>query len=226
MNQSKPVIIFDVNETLMDLAPLRIKINNLLDSRKGFQIWFGMLLQYSLVDNCTANYHDFSELAGATLDMAAAALNVTIKEKDKKKALQTITQLSAYKDVPKGLQLLRDSGFRMATLTNSPTETLSAQLQSAKLTRFFDSTLSIDTIKKYKPSLETYRWAAEQLSVNISNTILVAAHGWDIAGALQAGMQAAFIEREGQSLYPLSPRPGLIAKDILDFAKKIIAHYS
>ncbi len=66
--------------------------------------------------------------------------------------------------------------------------------------------------------METYKWAAEQLSINISDAILVAAHGWDVAGALQAGMQAAFIERKGQSLYPLAPKPGFKAKDIVDVA--------
>ena len=226
MNQTKPVIIFDVNETLMDMTPLKKKINVLLDSGKGFRIWFGMLLHYSLVDNSTNNYHDFSELANATLDMAAVALNVTIKNKDKNEALQTIKQLSAYNDVLKGLQLLKDNGFRLATLTNSAPATLSAQLQSGKITRFFDATLSIDAIKKYKPALETYKWAAKQLSVNISEAILVAAHGWDVAGALQAGMQAAFIKRKGQSLYPLSLKPGFIAKDIVDVANQIIAHYN
>ncbi len=63
------------------------------------------------------------------------------------------------------------------------------------------------------------------MSVNVSDAMLVAAHGWDIAGALQAGMQAAFIEREGQSLYPLSPKPAFTGKDLVEIANKIIAHY-
>ena len=221
----KPVIIFDVNETLLDMSPLKKKINTLLKSSKGFRIWFGMLLQYSLVDNCTNNYHDFSTIAAAALDMAAKALNVAIAENEKKDALQTLKNLSAYEDVPKGLQLLKDNNFRLATLTNSPTATLFAQLENAKLTPYFEATLSIDTIKKYKPAVETYKWAADQLSVNITETLLVAAHGWDIAGALQAGMQTAFVEREGQSLYPLSPKPSFIAKDIVDIANKLIDHY-
>ena len=225
MNTTKPVIIFDVNETLLDMTPLKKKINALLDSNKGFRIWFGMLLHYSLVDNCTNNYHNFTDLADATLEMAAKALKADVAPEKRKEALQTIKQLTAYDDVPNGLQLLKDEGFRLATLTNSPPATLSAQLQSGKISRFFDATLSIDAIKKYKPALETYRWAADQLSVNISDAILVAAHGWDVAGALQAGMQAAFIERKGQSLYPLSPKPAFIAKNVTDFAKQMIAHY-
>ena len=226
MNKNNlPVILFDVNETLLDMSALKKKINSLLGSSKGFRIWFGMLLQYSLVDNCTNNYHDFSAIADAALDMAAKALKVEIDQKEKKDALQTIKELSAYDDVPKGLQLLKDNGFRLATLTNSPATTLSAQLQHTKLTEYFEATLSVDAIRKYKPDLETYKWAAKQLSVNVSDAMLVAAHGWDIAGALQAGMQAAFIEREGQSLYPLSPKPGFTGKELVEIANKIIAHY-
>lgn len=226
MNKSNlPVILFDVNETLLDMSALKKKINSLLNSSKGFRIWFGMLLHYSLVDNCTNNYHDFSAIAEATLDMAAKALEAEIDQKEKKEALQTIKELSAYDDVPKGLKQLKENGFRLATLTNSPLPTLTAQLQSAKLTEYFEATLSIDRIKKYKPALETYQWAAKQLSVTVSDVVLVAAHGWDIAGALQAGLQAAFIERKGQSLYPLSPKPAFTGKDLTKIASQIIAYY-
>lgn len=177
MNTKPSVILFDVNETLLDMSPLKKKINTLLNSPKGFQIWFGMLLQYSLVDNCTDNYHDFSAIADATLDMAAKTLEVSLKDKEKKEALEIIKELSAFDDVPKGLMQLKDNGFRLATLTNSPLATLTAQLHSAQLTEYFEATLSIDSIKKYKPALETYQWAAKQLSVNISEVMLVAAHG-------------------------------------------------
>ncbi|MBC7653580.1 MAG: haloacid dehalogenase type II [Oligoflexus sp.] len=224
-NNNLPLIVFDVNETLLDMSILKSKINSLLENSKGFRIWFGMLLQYSLVDNCTNNYHDFSAIADATLDMAAQALKTEVDEKKKKTTLATIKELTAYQDVPKGLQLLKENGFRLITLTNSPLATLNAQMQHAKLTQYFEATLSIDSIKKYKPALETYQWAVGQMSVNISDSILVAAHGWDIAGALQAGMQAAFIEREGQSLYPIAPKPQFIGKNLIEVSNSIIAHY-
>jgi 2-haloacid dehalogenase len=221
-----PLIVFDVNETLLDMAALKSKINSLLGSNKGFGVWFEMLLHYSLVDNCTNNYHNFTHLADATLEMAVKALKADVTPKERKEALQTIRKLSAYDDVPKGLQLLKENGFRLCTLTNSPSATLTSQMQHSKLTEYFEATLSIDTINKYKPALETYTWATEQLSVNVSDAVLVAAHGWDIAGALRAGMQAAFIEREGQSLYPLAPKPQFIGKNLIEVSNSIIAHYS
>ncbi len=224
-HKTLPLIVFDVNETLLDMSVLKNKINTLLGSSKGFRIWFGILLQYSLVDNCTGSYHDFVTIANPALDMAAKVLNTVLDENEKKTALATIKKLPAHTDVPEGLQLLKENGFRLATLTNSPSATLKEQLQYAKLTDYFEATLSIDTIKKYKPALETYKWATEQLSVNVADALMVAAHGWDIAGALEAGMQAAFIEREGQSLYSLAPKPQFIGKNLMDVSKSIIAHY-
>ena len=222
MKVIKPaVILFDVNETLLDMTPLKKKINFLLGSREGFKIWFGMLLQYSLVDNCTNNYHDFVTIADATLGMAAEGLKKSITKMQKKEALSTLKKLSAYPDVPIGLKILKENGFRLATLTNSPVATLKAQLKYASLTKYFEASLSIDTISKYKPALETYQWAAKQLSVDIAEVMLVAAHGWDIAGALQAGLQAAFIQRKGQSLYPLSPSPQIKGKNLVEVVQKI-----
>ena len=215
------VILFDVNKTLLDMTPLKKKINSLLGSSKGFKIWFGMLLQYSLVDNCTNSYHDFTTIADATLVMAANGFKKSITASQKKDALSTIKKLSAYPDVATALQTLKANGFRLATLTNSPAATLKAQLKYAGLTKYFDANLSVDTIGKYKPALETYQWAAKQLSIDIAQVMLVAAHGWDIAGALQAGMQAAFIQRKGQSLYPLAPRPQIEGENLGEVVQKI-----
>lgn len=86
-NHQPSVILFDVNETLLNMIPLKKKINNLLDSGKGFSIWFGMLLQYSLVDNCIHQYHDFPSIADASSEMAAKSLEKTLDEKEKKAAL-------------------------------------------------------------------------------------------------------------------------------------------
>ena len=221
-NKRPSVILFDVNETLMDMSPLKKKVNDMLDSKRGFRIWFGMLLQYSLVDNCTGQYHDFSTISDATLDMAAKALEKEIEGDEKKEALALMKKLSAYADVEKGLKLLKEAGFRLATLTNSPMPTLTAQLQHSGLTTYFEATLSIDAVQKYKPAPESYQYAARTLGVSTSEIIMVAAHGWDIAGAMQAGLQAAFIERKGQSLYPLALKPQFVCKNLVDFANAII----
>ncbi|MFT5964615.1 MAG: 2-haloacid dehalogenase [Flavobacterium sp.] len=224
-NRRKPVIVFDVNETLLDMAPLKTNINTLLEEPQAFRIWFGMVLHYSLVENCTDQYHDFSTIAEAVLKMSAASLNKTVSDEDMKKALSAIKSLKAYPDVEKGLTLLKENGFRLATLTNSPENALKEQLINSNLTDHFEQALSINAIEKYKPLAETYLWAAKKLGVKPEEIIMIAAHGWDLAGATNAGLAIGFIAREGQSLYTLSKKPDFEASDILEMAEKLVATY-
>ena len=219
---TKPkVILFDVNETLLDMTPVKKKVNSVLDSKRGFRIWFGMLLQYSLVDNCTGDYHDFTQIGGAALQMAAAALEEEIDEDEKAEVLTLMNSLEPYPDVEEGLQQLKDAGFRLATLTNSTQETQLKQMQTAKLEKYFEALLSVDAVRKYKPASESYHYAVQTLGVAPQDVLLVAAHSWDIAGATAAGMHAAFIKRKGQSLYPLAPLPAFEAKNLTDLATQL-----
>ncbi len=219
------VIIFDINETLLDLSPLRKKVNSLLDSNKGFLLWFEMLLHHSLVANEIADYKDFITIGGATLEMAARVLETELDRGDKEKVASLFQKLPPHPDVEKGLQKLQAAGLRLATLTNATTATLTSQLAFAGLDDYFELSLSVDIIKKYKPSLETYRWAAAKMGVAPEQVIFVAAHGWDVAGAMQAGMQAAYIQRKGQSLYPLAPAPAFVEKDLVRVADSILKKY-
>jgi len=225
-NDQKPVILFDVNETLLDMSPLKERINSILDHPDALRIWFGLLLQYSLVANTTEQYHGFPAIADATLTMAAQSFGKTPDKETQRTTLSLMKQLNPYPDVEPGLQKLKASGFRLATLTNSPESVLNEQLTFAGIAGYFEARLSIDTICKYKPSLSTYWWAAEQLSVSKDHIILVAAHGWDIAGAAVAGLHTAFITRKGQSLYPLAGKPDFKEADLLSLAKSIELKYN
>jgi 2-haloacid dehalogenase len=223
-NSETSVIIFDVNETLLDMSPMKKKINSLLGSKRGFRIWFGLLLQYSLVENSTGEYHDFTTIANSTIDMAAKALKANIEEEEKTEALALMKQLPAYPDVEEGLEMLREAGFRLATLSNSSSSTLREQLHYSCLAGYFQEALSVDDVRKYKPSPEPYQYAAEKLGIQLNQAVMVAAHGWDIAGATHAGMKSAFVERKGQSLYSLASNPDFIGEDLVQIAELIIAN--
>jgi 2-haloacid dehalogenase len=226
VQKNKPVLVFDVNETLLDMTPLKKSVNGLLGNDQGFRIWFGMLLHYSIVSNSINEYHDFGTIAGATLAMAATSLSKTASEDEIIEALSPIKTLRAYPDVEKGLQLLKNHGFRLATLTNSPPHALKQQLINSNLTAYFEQALSIDSLKKYKPEAQTYLWAAKELAVEPKEMLMIAAHGWDLAGASHAGLATCFIAREGQSVYTLSNKPDFEANDILAMAEQLIAAFS
>ncbi|NVO83334.1 haloacid dehalogenase type II [Hymenobacter terrestris] len=217
------LLIFDVNETLLDLGKLQQAVNQEFKSETAFKQWFSLLLQYSLVDTVTGNYHNFGQIGDAALDMLAQALGQPARPASRKKELLAlIAELPPHPDVIPGLTALQQAGFRMVTLTNSPDATMRKQLAYAGLTGFFEQLISIDSLKCYKPHPTTYLSTCQQLQAAPAETMLVAAHGWDTAGAQLAGLQAAFITRPGQQTYPLAPTPTLTGSTLPAIARQLI----
>lgn len=222
---SAQVILFDVNETLLDMSKLKKALISAFNNKAAFHQWFGLLLQYSLVDTVTNTYHDFSTIGDAALDMTANMLQEKLlKSAEKLRILGLLKELPAHKDAPEGLKLLIDAGYSLVAFTNSPRAVLDQQLRYANIIHYFEQGLSVDDQRLYKPYLATYHTAARQAgAADPAAAILIAAHGWDIAGALQAGLQAGFIARKGQTLYPLAAPPTYQGKTLVEVAKQIIA---
>lgn len=222
MNTTPKLLIFDVNETLLDMSPLKQSVNEGLINENGFDIWFPTLLQYSLVETVTNNYKDFSEIAEATLKMSAHKLDIDLTEGQMKNILDPITKLSAYPEVYKALEKLKKNGFKLVALSNGKPQVVDDQLKFAEIHHFFDKVLSIEEVKNYKPHVSTYHCAYSLMNILPEDTMLIAAHGWDIAGAKRAGIQAAFIKRPGKSLYPLAIAPEIIGSNLMEITNSLL----
>lgn len=111
--------------------------------------------------------------------------------------------------------------MRLATLTNSPTAMMTAQLASTGLSGLFEVVVSWDDVRQPKPTPEPYLRAASRLGVPVAEVILVAAHGWDIAGVLSAGAQAVFVAGAGQELLPVGPHPRMSACDRVEAVDRL-----
>lgn len=219
----KKLIVFDVNETLLDLRALDPHFERTFGSASVRTSWFGLVLRNSLVATITGQYDDFGKIAGAALDMTAQLQNVTLSDENRNTIMGTIRSLPPHEDVIPGLEKLKNAGFHLFTLTNSPPRVVDAQLKNGNLTGYFEKSFSVDAIQKFKPDAEVYRMTAKELGVPPEQIRLVAAHDWDVAGALLAGCSAAFIARSGHVLNPAMPEPDITGKDLIEVADKIIA---
>lgn len=219
----KKMIVFDVNETLLDLRALDQEFERVFGDPTRRGNWFAQVLQNSMVATITGNYEDFGKIASAALDMTAQRDKIELSEPDRKAILGKIRSLPAHADVTTGLLRLQDAGFRLFTLTNSPPQVVEAQLENAGLSTYFERSLSVDAIRRFKPDAEVYKMAARELGVTVEAVRLVAAHDWDVAGALLAGCSAAFIARPGKVLNPLMPVPDIIGNDLIEVAERIVS---
>jgi 2-haloacid dehalogenase len=174
--------VFDVNETLLDLAALDPHFERAFGDPGAREGWFQQLIQSALVTIATGRYHQFGTIAKAALDTTATRHGVTLGEADKQAILQAMQELPPHPEVPAALGRLRDRGLRLAALTNSTGQVAQAQLANAGLAELFEQILSADQAGRLKPAPEPYRMAADALGVPVEQLWLVAAHGWDVAG--------------------------------------------
>jgi 2-haloacid dehalogenase len=224
--ETKPkVLFFDVNETLLDLTAMKKSVGTALGGRMELlPLWFTTMLQYSLVSTVASQYKDFGIIGAAALQMVAANNGIDLTESEAKEAiLGPIQSLPAHPEVKAALQQLRKAGYKLVSFTNSSNKGVETQFKNAGLTDFFDERLSVEDIGKFKPHSDTYAWAAKKMGVNSADCLLVAAHGWDIAGALWANWRGAFVSRPGAQLYPLAPKPEIIESDLQLVAERLIA---
>lgn len=217
------VIVFDVNETLLDVGALEPHFARAFGDGSVLREWFSTVLLYSEVSSLAGPYADFGAIGGAALDMTAASRRVSLSPGDRTQILGGMRSLPAHPDVRDGLRRLKDAGFRMVTLTNSAPAAVEQQLRHAGLTEFFERGFSVDAVRRFKPAPEPYRYVAKELRVETGALRMVAAHAWDIVGAMQAGCAAAFVARLGKVLYPLAPKPEIVGPDLRAVADQIIA---
>lgn len=217
------IILFDVNETLLDLSALRPQFGRIFGDEAALGEWFSQLLQSALVATVTHTYRDFGELALEGLELIAKRKDVSLSQRDKDAVFDTISSLPPHADVKPGLQRLREAGFTLAALTNSPYRVLGQQLNSAGLNEFFDQALSVDEVQLFKPHRQVYEMAAQKLGVGLNEIRMVAAHNWDTTGAIRAGAQAAFLARPGAVLGKLDETPSMVGSTLSELVEQIVA---
>ena len=217
------VLVFDVIETLLDLRALDPVFDAVLGDRAARQQWFQQMLQSALVATVTGAYRDFTQLGRAALEMTARRRGVELSPEDQQRILGTVRQLPPHTEVADGLARLRQAGFRMAALTNSTSEVAEAQLEHAGLRDFFEQALSADMARRLKPAREAYHLVAQRLGVQPGDLRMIAAHAWDVTGAMRAGCAAAFVARPSMVLDPAGEQPDIVGLDLLEVADAIIA---
>jgi 2-haloacid dehalogenase len=220
------VLVFDVNETLLDFDSLTPLFERVFGDRRIMRDWLGHLFMYSMTLTLSGLYVDFFTLGQGLLNMLADIHGVNATDRDIQRIKNGMLTMPAHPDVEDGLTLLRNNGFRLVTLTNSPLDPHGqSPLDHAGLSRFFERQFSVDACRAYKPAQQLYHYVAQELEVTASTCMMVAAHVWDDIGAQSAGFSSALIVRAGNA--PLSihglPQPRFIAPDLKSLAQRLIA---
>ena len=226
--KSPSVLIFDVNETLLDLESLDPIFEQAFGDKRVLREWFGQLVMYSMTVTLSGLYEDFFALGVGVFEMLGAIHMKSIRPSDVEALENGMMTMPAHPDVRDGLKRLKGAGFRLVTLTNSPPSADGkSPLSRAGLADYFERQFSIQTVRSYKPAQVVYRTVARELGVPPEACCMVASHVWDTIGAQSAGMAGALITRPGNAPLPVPglPQPNVIASDMLGLAAQMIARW-
>lgn len=220
---TKPdTLIFDVNETLLSLEPIKVKLEEVFGADPPVGEWFARMLHGSLVANEVGSYRHFDQIGVEALLTVAAKRGIDLKAENALEAVAVMRALPPHPEVYNSMERLFDADVRMVGLTNSSSEAAHAQIENAGLHIFLRRVFSVEEVGLFKPNAAPYRHVARSLGVPQEETMLVAAHDWDCAGALAAGAQAAFVKRPGVVWGLANDPPRLVVPDLAELADVVL----
>jgi 2-haloacid dehalogenase len=224
-NVGRPeVVVFDVNETLSDMAPLGARFTEIGAPESLMPTWFASLLR----DGFALTAVGVNESFGAIGEQVLRALLAPLKlNRDIDSAVRHVMEgffaLRLHPDVAPGLQLLVDAGVRLVTLTNGSTQLSERMFDEAGVAHHFERLLSVADAPAWKPARAAYEYAAQVCGTALESMLLVAVHPWDIDGAKRAGMRAAWIDRKGIPYPEHFTPPDITGRTLADVATTVVA---
>ncbi|MGA7325140.1 MAG: haloacid dehalogenase type II [Rhodomicrobium sp.] len=220
-----PLIVFDVNETLLDLQTMQPVFERIFSDKSAMRLWFDDLILYSTALTVAGCYVPFTDIGSAVMKMLADTRGIKIEDADKKELTDKFSTMPPYPEVPPALRKLRDAGFRLFTLTDNLLEIQTRQLEHGGIAGLFERRFSADGVKHHKPSRQAYAYVEKELGVEPPQLLLIACHTWDTLGAVAAGWGAALIKRPGNDVLGVGPQPQIAGNDLNEVADQLIARH-
>jgi 2-haloacid dehalogenase len=219
VTRRRPVVVaFDVNETLLDLAPVRAALVEADQPADLLRTVFARTLLIGVAAATTGTWCRFRDAFDAAL-----AQDSDLDSDARSRVADAFQELAPHPDVEPALRRLAEAGIPAVTLSHGSPGIASAGLRRGGIAPLVQRSLTSEDIRAWKPSREVYLWAAGSCDVEPARMALVAAHGWDVHGAQRAGLTGAWFPR-GERTYPhVYEPPHVLAEDIAGAVDALLA---
>ena len=217
-------LAFDIYGTLIDPHGVVDELTQHVGERaQEFSgIWRDKQLEYTFRRGLMGRYENFVVCTRQALDYTDSLLQTSLDESAKTALMQVYRMLPAYADVPASLQALADAGFRMFGFSNGVADAVSGLLEHARIDQYFEGVVSVDTLRTFKPNPEVYRHFIDVAATDAENCWLVSSNGFDVIGAVSAGMKAAWLQRSSAVVFdPWGIDATLVVHSLNELSEKI-----
>ena len=218
-----PCVVFDVNETLLDLETLEPTFERIFGDKLAMRLWFANLILYSAALTVAKAYVPFTDIADAVMKMLADVRGVKVSERDQKRLTEKFSTMPPHPEVAR----LRCRSCAPPGSGCSLSPTISSRCRNASSVTAESSICSRGAsaptaCHRHKPAPETYASVEKALGAKPSDFCLIASHTWDTLGAVAAGWQAALIKRPWNDVLGVGPQPQIVGLDLDDVADQLI----
>lgn len=183
--------------------------------------WRIRQFEYTWLRVAAKHYSDFWKVTEDALVFAAKMVKLELPDEKRRQLMESFLTLKPWSDVPPALKSLKESGIRLAFLSNFTPNMLNSCIKSSGLEGVFEYVLSTDQAKTYKPDPLAYQLGIDTFKLKRENILFAAFAGWDASGAKMFGYPTFWVNRLSLPNEELGVTPDGTGKTLTDLVNFI-----
>jgi 2-haloacid dehalogenase len=217
-------VVFDAYGTLFDVYSIQVLAEEFYPSKgadiavkwRDKQIEYTRLITQSDPHNASGSqyFRPFWELTRLSLEYTLDRLKLERKSGQIEKLMQQYAHLTPFSENLAVLQKIKAMGLTTAILSNGSVDMLTSAVKSAGMENVLDHLISVDPIRLFKTSPESYSLVQQSIPVNKDEVLFVSSNAWDALGATWFGFTTHWVNRQGLPFEALSPQPDFSGSDL------------
>jgi len=214
---------FDIYGTLIDPYGVTTKLAEYTDQSAEFaRIWRDKQLEYTFKRGLMRRYENFAVCTRNALDYTDGLLQTSLDEDAKQALMETYRVLPAFDDVADSLKVLKQAGFRLFGFSNGLQNAVEGLLEHAGIGEYFEGAVSVDDLQTFKPNPDVYHYFIKTTGSDTDNAWLVSSNPFDVQGAINIGMKAAWLQRSHNVVFdPWGIEPTIQIKSLAELPELI-----
>ena len=217
-------VVFDAYGTLFDVYSIQALAEELYPSHgadiavkwRDKQIEYTRLITQSDPHNASGSkyYQPFWEVTRLSLEYTLDRLKLDRSSDQVKKLMEQYAHLTPFSENLAVLRKINDMGLITAILSNGSPEMLNSAVKSAGMESVLNHVISVDPIRLFKTSPESYGLVQKIIPVSKQEVLFVSSNAWDALGATWFGFKTLWINRQNLPYEALGPRPDYAGPDL------------
>lgn len=208
-------VTFDSFSTLVDVDSTAPAVEEHVDDPVAFaRKWHARAVVYGMVANYIDSYETYFDLHRDALEYLLAAEGRTVSDDELDEMTAIYHEMEPFDDVRDGLGRLDAAGYDLGVVSNGDPSMLESLVRVADVDDVLAATVSADEIERHKPAVELYEHAADRLDTAPDAVVHVSNGQFDVQGAMHAGMQGVWLDRQDSPLDPFGPDPDHVVESV------------